>query len=487
MRQLRHPIHESAMTHHRETPISAKPPIQIGLVAASGILVPLCFPPYGLWPLMLLAIPLLFLATTGTTTRRAFYLGMLHGLLAYGLSLYWLNRIFGPAAISLHGILALFTAGFCVVHNHFSKQVESAHLRVLLAATLWTGIEFYRSELFYLRFPWITPGSALGPTFLSPIVGVYGTSFLLIAAAAGLLHRRTIPWAAVLLMGVLLLGAIRPGPVEPAPDEGITVTLVQCEGCSLETYVEMTRTAMTESPDLVVWPEYSLPFDVRRSDVDFAVLTGLCAELDTVLIVGTKTTMGPGARNWHNTALTINEGGVLGEYYKARPVHFFNDGIPGEDFDPIETGLGAIGTPICFDCDYSDVARTMASRGVEFFAVPSCDPAPWSEDQHVQHALLFRLRAAETARWLACAASSGVSQVVDPHGIVHASLPTMEPGVVTYRIGKGQHTTFFVRAGWLFPWLTLVGSALLIGYAGINSMVQRRKLLNTTRQSLETG
>ncbi len=450
-------------------------PVQLALVLLSAAILPLCFPPFGWWPLVLLTFLPLFLATTNTTPRRAFYLGMLQGATGYGITVYWLFYIFATAAVPLLAILALFTALFCLLFNFLTSQSKSAVLKVLFAATLWTAFEFYRSELFFLRFPWITPGSALGPTFLSPILGVYGASFFVIAASAGFMYRRTIPLAIILSLCIMCLGIFRPGRVEPDENESITVTVVQSEACFLQPYVALTRTAKKASPDLIIWPEYSLPYDVRRKPDDFAVLTNLCAEMDAILIVGTRTIVGPGSRDWRNTALVLDKRGVLGEYYKARPVHLFNDGIPGRNFKPIQTTLGAFATPICFDCDYSELARRMVKLGAEYFAVPSFDAKSWSANQHLQHALLFRLRAAENARWLACAASSGVSQVIDPHGNVHRSLPPMETGVLTYRIGRSRRITIFTRVGWLFPWLTVGCSAVIIAYAAISLAAKRRR------------
>ena len=382
-------------------------------------------------------------------------------------------------------IIAAFTALFCLLLNYFAKQTNSATLKLILAATLWTALEFYRSELFFLRFPWITPGSALGPTYLSPIVGVYGMSFLVAAASAGFVHRRTVPLAVFLSICVLSLGLFHPGRVEPDKEGSVTVTVVQSEASLLQSYVALTKTVRGESPDLIVWPEYALPYDVRKNLDDFATLTNLCAEMDAVLVVGTQTVTGPGDRDWHNTALILDKRGVLGEYYKSRPVHFFNDGIPGRSFQPIQTGLGTFGTPICFDCDYSEVARKMGELGAEYFAAPSFDAESWSANQHLQHALLFRLRAAETGRWFACAASSGVSQFIDPHGNVHKSLPPMKTGVLTQRIGRSAHTTFFLRAGWLFPWLTLACSAILLVYGTIRIIaLRRRKIQPSSGQRL---
>ena len=129
-------------------------PLRIVLVLLSGAVVSLCFPSIGWWPLLLVVFPLLFWATTNTTPTRAFYLGQLQGLVGYGITLRWFYHIFSVAAVPLYFILTFFTGLFCLLLNHFSKKVRSGALLVLLVATLWTAVEFYRSELFFLRFPW---------------------------------------------------------------------------------------------------------------------------------------------------------------------------------------------------------------------------------------------------------------------------------------------------------------------------------------------
>lgn len=450
-------------------------PARLALVILSGTLIPFCFPPYGYWPLLLIALPALLFATTDTKPRRAFYLGLTQGVIAYASSLYWLYNVFSVVAISLFVILGLFTALFCLLFNSASKQTTNTTLRTLLAATLWTAIEFYRSELFILRFPWITPGSALGPTLLSPVVGVYGTTFLIVAAAAAFLSRKTLPLAGFLALCVICLGIFHPVRLEPDAGKSFAVTVVQNEGCDLQTYAKMTRTALKDSPNLIIWPECAVPYDVREFPDEFTSLTTLCGEMEAILIIGTQTKIGLGAANWHNTALILDKKGVVGEYYKARPVHFFDDGIPGDNFTPTQTILGRVGTPICFDNDYTEVTQKMASLGAEFFAAPSFDAISWSVTQHLQHGLLFRLRAAETGRWIACAASSGASQFIDPNGNVHTSIPPMETGIKTYRIASRDGKTLFVRAGWLFPWLTLIATGFFLAFAAIKGIMKKAK------------
>ena len=435
--------------------------VRAGLAVVSGLLLPLCFPPYGYWPLLLVVHPLLLIAVDGLRLRPAFYLGMLHGLIGYGLSLYWLFRIFGVVSIALYAITALFVALFCSAWSFVSVSVRGTLARTLAIGLLWTGIEFFRSELFVLRFPWITVGSAMGPTALSPLVGVYGASFLLMVAA-GVLAARRFSVALIVPLAVVLLGFVRAPPISVAEGEGIRVAIVQSEDSFWKSYVNLTLNAKEDHPALVVWPEYSVPYDIRKAPGGLPILTNVCGEMEAVLVMGTKTVPGDDLRAWRNTALVVDRDGVLGEYYKARGVHFFDDGIPGTDVRPVETPLGAIGTPICFDCDYTAVIRQMTLAGAEFFAVPSYDAKRWTSDQHLQHALLFRLRAAESGRWLACAASSGVSQIIDPNGNVHQQIPPMEDGVTTGYVVPRTTLTVFVRYGWLFPWLALVSVPLLV-------------------------
>lgn len=453
--------------------------VQLALVVSSASLLALSFPPLGWWPLVIPALAVLFSAIENTPPKTAFYLGMIHGVAVYGISLHWFFNIFGVASITFYALMALFIAIFCSLRTFFQRFNRSPFLNILFAALLWTAIEYYRCELFFLRFAWITPGSALGPTALSPLVGVYGASFLVATASASFLYRKTIPLAFVLTCSILALVLLRPAPLELEPDSSLLATVVQSEDCFIDPYLELSRAAKPHKPDLIVWPEHALPYDVRKNRQDFDLLKKLCTEMDSVLVLGCKTITGPtefagvGDRNWYNTALVINRDGVLGEYYKARPVHFFNDGIAGEEIEAIITPLGKIGTPICFDCDYTEIARKMAARGAELFAVPSYDAESWSITQHLQHSMFFRLRAAENARWIVCAASSGVSQIIDPHGHVRASIDAMKTGVASHAVELNTHKTFFTRHGWLFPWFAIISSIALFVHTMRRAMQQQ--------------
>lgn len=199
---------------------------------------------------------------------------------------------------------------------------------------------------------------------------------------------------------------------------------------------------------------------MRRNKYQWPQLLSLANKTEAILIIGTRTDHESGG--WYNTALTLTGDEVLGEHYKNHPVHFFDDGIAAEEATAVDTHVGKVGTPICFDSDYQDVIRRMVSDGAEFLAIPSMDAIHWGEKEHYQHAELFRHRAAENGRWIMVAASSGVTQVLDSNGNRVASLPIIDEGVLTYDVVKNNHTTFYNRAGWMLPWAVMFAAAVWV-------------------------
>src|SRR5439155_14621448 len=101
------------------------------------------------------------------------------------LTCFW--TIFGPTAIVLWLILA-FWIGLFVALTRLCLVRFGPIRGALFIPFLWTGLEYFRSELYYLRFSWLNVGYALSDTLLRPMLhwtGMYGTGFLAMAAAVG--------------------------------------------------------------------------------------------------------------------------------------------------------------------------------------------------------------------------------------------------------------------------------------------------------------
>jgi apolipoprotein N-acyltransferase len=233
----------------------------------------------------------------------------------------------------------------------------------------------------------------------------------------------------------------------------ISVAGLQLEGVSLDAYLTGTR-QLPPAIRHVVWPEYALPFDLRANKRDLEIVRTLCQDRGITLTLGTQVRPG-GGDAWRNIALTLDPTGVLGEHTKVHTVHFFDDGTPGTTALPVQTTHGKVGTPICFDCDYEGVVRRMTTAGAEMFVVPTMDAESWSARQHDQHAELFRIRACENGRWMFVVATSGVSQLIDPHGQVHVRLAALAQGTISGIMKRETKLTFYTRFGWLTPWVVL--------------------------------
>lgn len=434
------------------------------LALVSGGLAVFAFPPFSWWPLAFVAWPLLFAAVKGSGGRLGFRLGLVQSLMLYGCTLSWFWRIFGPAAVALWLILAFFTGMTCRLIGWASQRHPGLKWLPLYAALAWTAVEYFRSEWFWLRFPWMTPGLALGPTWLSPFIGVYGAGFLVVLAGCLLtLGGRQSRISALGLIAVLAILALnRPGPVsESGP--GIPVLALQSERVDFESYLETSK-ASGFRDGVILWPEYSAPFEIKPSPAngapprERAKLDELVRDRNAVLVFGTMKDL-PAGKHF-NIARTLDATGDLGWHAKNRPVHFMNDGEPGRTAEPVLTRFGRLGTPICFDCDYTEVIRRMVANGAEAFTVPIMDAETWTAREHLQHAELFRHRALENGRWFAVASTSGMTQFIDPHGNRVSQLPLMGEGVLQGVIHPRRERTFFTTAGWLFPWLVL-GAAVV--------------------------
>lgn len=454
---------------------------RVACAAVSSGLAALAFPSLGLWPMALVAWVVLGVAVRESGFRLGFRLGFLHGLILYGSALTWLTNPFGYSAVGLWGILALFTGLACGLIGWVTKQWAGRGWLGLFAACVWLAIEYYRCEWFVLRFPWITPGMALGPTWISPYLGIYGASFLVVLGSflvsLGGLRQR---WCggAVLLM-VAVLGVNRPSAVQLSSRPGVAIDVValQSENNDFWTYLSMSKEVKV-TDTFLLWPEYAITFDPRFGNgLEWNQLIEYTSTTDTAVIFGVGRTDAKG--NKRNESWTVSSAGILGMHEKNRPVHLMNDGQAGRVALPVPTRKGLVGTPICFDCDYTEVIRQMTIAGAEFFLIPSMDAKSWGERQHLQHAELFRHRALENNRWMVVASTSGVTQWIDPNGVLVAAMPVMEEGVLFAKVYRKQDRTFFVSHGWVFPWLVCVLAVIWLGALLFLSWLRYRRWLKS--------
>lgn len=120
------------------------------LAALCGLALAAAFPPYGVWPLSVVAVAGLALLTRDRTARQGAWLGFAFGLPFFVWLLMWLRVIGWDAVVGLSVIEAAFVAVLG------AGLAVTSRLRAwpLWGACLWVAEELARDRLPFGGFPW---------------------------------------------------------------------------------------------------------------------------------------------------------------------------------------------------------------------------------------------------------------------------------------------------------------------------------------------
>ena len=361
------------------------------------------------------------------TAPESFRFGFLAGMVVFALQLAWFWNIFGPVAICLWAVLSFFTGAF-VLLLHFWRECFQGRFVWLAAPALWTGIEFFRSELYPLKFSWLSVGYLFSErSGLFPVgpLGVYGTGFILFLVAALLEPSANgVKLAALCFLG-LLIHATNPAPLAAAG------TSVKVAGIQLEFPPDLTvpghlDRVLTSHPDaqILVLSEYAFDGPVPPRVRDW------CRRNNRYLVAGGKEEVfAGGQQTFRNTAFVIGPNGETAfQQGKSVPIQFFNDGLPARDQQAWSSPWGRIAIPTCYDLSYRRVTDRFVAAGAQAFIVPFMDVTDWGERQHRLHTRIAPIRAREYNVPIFRLGSSGISQHVDARGtlLAEASFPGQE-------------------------------------------------------------
>jgi predicted amidohydrolase len=145
----------------------------------------------------------------------------------------------------------------------------------------------------------------------------------------------------------------------------------------------------------------------------------------------------------YNTAVLVGADGKLVTHY--RKIHLFDVNLPdasyqesrsvapGERVVVADTPAGKVGLSVCYDLRFPELYRKLSAQGARILLVPAAFTVPTGRD-HWQ--VLLRARAIENQAFVVAAAQYGVhnatrrsfgrSMIVDPWGVVLATVPDGE-------------------------------------------------------------
>ncbi len=442
---------------------------------ATGVLLILIFPNWDLGWLAWIALVPLLLAIRHAAPGRAFRIGFLAGLVAYGGLMEWV-RLFGLPAwavltLAMAAMLGLFAGAASLLAGRYARQRPAAWLWIV--PVTWTAVELVRS-VGPLGFPWGLLGlTQHGVTSILPIAAVSGVFGLggvialanvavaaLIEDAVGRRRPSTSATAALLLVG-LSVGAAHLWPRPPIDGTRVVAAIQpnvapQAKGdVSLATalvdgLVRQTEEARDQGAEIIVYPETAVPPDLSTSA--WVRLRMARAAGGAVVVAGAFL---PGPQN--GVLVLDSDARTLGRYAKRRLVPFGEAGVrPGFSADAVRTPAGTLALAVCYESAFSFLIRPQVAQGADLLAVLTNDGWFGTSAGPAQHAAHSVLRAVESGRSVVRAANTGTSMLIRPDGVVVAAQPLDTVGVLAAALPFGGPPAPYVRWGWLLAPLAAV-------------------------------
>lgn len=502
----------------------------LGAALLCGLLLFLSFPKFGSHAVAWFAfVPLFYALARARDFKEAISLSFISGMIFNLGIMYWIGIVvvkygYLPVYVGVVAVL-LFAAALAAYFTLFSAGVylfrRAGIPEVFSAAPLWVCVEFAKSHLF-TGFPWENLGySQTGNIFLAQsadLFGVFGISFLIVFVNA-LLYcgiREMPNWKkAALYAGVgaaLVSAAMAYGhwrlqdicnAVQGKPE--FKVSLIQgnidqsikwnarFERESLDAFLKLTRDAPSPSPGLVIWPETATPFFFQDVDDKHREIAATVKGRNDYLILGSPSyRVKSGKETYMNSAFVVsNSGEVLGRYDKVRLVPFgeyvplrkllpfmanllpgMSDFLPGPGFSPVPVGREKAGILICYESIFPEISRQYKRSGAGLLVNITNDAWFDRSSAPYQHLSMAAFRAIENRMYVARAANTGISAIIDPCGRVSVSTGLFERSTLQGHVKFIKVDTFYSDYGdWPVP-----VCFIMLAAGGAAAMIRRKKI-----------
>ncbi|MDN3444022.1 apolipoprotein N-acyltransferase [Microbacterium sp. APC 3901] len=483
-----------------DTPARLRPllPLSLALPAAAlaAILMDLSYPDTAVWALAFPATALLLVALIGRRAGGALAVGLVYGVIFFGLLVSFTSRYLGPlpwAALSvLEGVLTaaaliLITLAYRWIPRAFPSVWARLLLLPAVVAALWVGRELFVGSWPYGGFPWARLGMSQAESPLAHVaswIGVSGLSFLMVffvALVIQVVRERVWRRPAALIAPVVVAVALLLTPLFPTTASGsLRIAAVQGNGPSgyfderqpyslIDAQTDATEPLYGEDVDLLVWPEGSLDFDPFQSDSLERRMSAIASRIGAPLLANAAT-----ERDglFYNTSLLWTEDGAtgqihdkrhpvpFGEYVPDRP--FFNalapdligliqrEYTPGTNPPIVEVDGVRVGLAICFDVIYDDVINEGIDEGAEVLVFQTNNADFRGTDENRQQLAFARMRAIETGRSVVNISTVGTSQIIRPDGSTVSSLDAGKAGALLEDVELRSGLTAGMILG---PWI----------------------------------
>jgi apolipoprotein N-acyltransferase len=251
----------------------------------------------------------------------------------------------------------------------------------------------------------------------------------------------------------------------------------------------MTRDAVRRGAEFVIWPESSTPFMFEEDDVGEAAVRDLARETRVPILLGSEQVdrRGDTIRLFNAAFLIAPTGETTAVYHKMKLVPFgeyipfkrllffvspvverLAEFAPGASVVMLPVAGHHASVAICYEVVYPSLSRAAVAGGSQLLTTITNDAWYGRSSAPYQHFALASMRAIEQGRYLARAANTGISGVVDPYGRVVAQSAIFEQTGLVEDVRILTSRTIYSRIGDVIAYL-----AMAVTVAGL--FVLRRK------------
>ncbi len=468
---------------------------RLPLALGAGALMGTGAAPYDLWLVALVGLIAAFwLFQAAPRALNAVGTGWMVGLGYFGFSLGWIVEPFmvdaeatgwmAPFALfGMAGGLALFWA------LAFWGATQAGRRGMMALVLTWSAAELARAYVF-TGFPWALVSYLwlpVPPVQWLSVVGPHGLTFVTLVIAA--LLARALPGGpgrllrlvpGLVVMAVLFGGGLALTP--PAQDQTgrPVVRLIQPNAAQHEKWdpemvpvfyarqVGFTAAppeAGRPAPDLILWPEISLPMLLHRGADALGEISHAAGQAQVAVGVQRE----EGGRYYNSLALMAPDG-ALSQVYDKHHLVPFGEYMPAADLfrrwnifglaaradggysagpGPELMDLGPLGMAlplICYEAVFPQDVSAAPMRPDMLLQVTN-DAWFGAHSGPYQHFAQARMRAIEQGLPMLRSANTGVSAVVDGAGRVLAELPLGEAGHIDAPLPAPLRVTAYSRLG----------------------------------------
>jgi apolipoprotein N-acyltransferase len=512
--------------------------VALAVAVVGGVVGVGAFPRFGWWPLAFVSAAALSVAVDGRRARSGAWLGFAYGLAFFIPVISWTGVYVGPAPWL---ILAATEAAYMAGLGAILALVQRYRFAPFWAAAAWVLQEFARDRTPFGGFPWarLAFSQAASPVrWFAALGGAPLVTFVVALGGAGLaVGSRRRDWrslvVAVLPVAVVIgLGAALAWPLGPPGDRDSrtsTVALIQGNvpdiGLDfedrprqvLDNHVSETLKLAAEvkagtvaKPSLVVWPEDSSDVDPLTDTDAYNEISQTVRTIGVPILVGAILD-GPGPTHRRNVGILWSPTtGPGSEYVKRHPVPFgeyiplrsiaglvssdvnlvTQDMVAGQGNGLVTGGAFPIGDVICFEVAYDGLVRSSVQAGAQLLVVQTNNATFGHTAETYQQLAMSQLRAVETGRTVLQVATTGMSAVIGPNGVIQQRSGALyTPDVIVANVALHTDTTVATRIGAWPEYVLAALAAAAVAWSmwfGLRSG-RRRRSVPIANAALERG